>query len=417
MTLPTHREIELPLLKEILVAGGEIRPKDVYSRLHKYFPAITDEDLAAAVPSGTDNLWANRIRWARQYLVNKGEIHREPRSVWRITPKGEARAKGETLPADVAQGKATSPAPAAVSGAVPSIVIVGDPTEALCDRLTRAQKQSSTPKLFEAALADAFSSLGFDVQPQGKSGETDVLLDAHIGSDSYRAVIDAKATQGDRVSDNQINWLAIGQHQVLSQAEHAAIIGIDFGGGNLQRWASDHKVALIRTGELVEILRMHRQTPFSPTEMRPLFSTPGRIQQPLRDLRALHRRQARSWRLLVEVVEVFEAYNRRHKSGLHATAGTIEAVLSMRPLSHALGDVDPAEAPSVGDVRDALIFLSSKAVGILRETPDGSETYRLVMHLDTAMNRIAALARALEDGDVGAAVGSVSPTPDAVRPV
>jgi hypothetical protein len=36
MTLPSRDRIELPLLKEILAAGVEIRPRDVYAKLRKY---------------------------------------------------------------------------------------------------------------------------------------------------------------------------------------------------------------------------------------------------------------------------------------------------------------------------------------------------------------------------------------------
>lgn len=86
--LPTRQAIELPLLQEIDVAGGALRPNDAYRLLQGYFPEITDDDLRALIPSGQDNQWTNWVRWTRQSLVDKGYIHRLPRGIWRITPQG-----------------------------------------------------------------------------------------------------------------------------------------------------------------------------------------------------------------------------------------------------------------------------------------------------------------------------------------
>lgn len=35
-------------------------------------------------------VWSLRVRWARQSLVSKGYLYREPKGVWRITPEGQA---------------------------------------------------------------------------------------------------------------------------------------------------------------------------------------------------------------------------------------------------------------------------------------------------------------------------------------
>lgn len=91
MTFPTQPAMELPLLLEIHAAGGALRPGRAYPVLTKYFPKLTPEDLGALIPSGQDNRWQNSVRWTRQTLVGKGEIYREPRGNWRITPKGRAR--------------------------------------------------------------------------------------------------------------------------------------------------------------------------------------------------------------------------------------------------------------------------------------------------------------------------------------
>ncbi len=88
MALPKQDEIEEPLLKEIAKAGGEAKPHDLYPRLRAYFPQIADADLALEV-AGAQNAWTNRIQWARNALVKKGELYRGPYGLWRITPKGQ----------------------------------------------------------------------------------------------------------------------------------------------------------------------------------------------------------------------------------------------------------------------------------------------------------------------------------------
>lgn len=90
MTLPNQKDVEIPLLQEIAAMGGEARPEDLYPKLGAHFPQITDADLREEVPSG-GNKWTNRIQWARQGLVVKGELERYPRGVWRITEKGRKR--------------------------------------------------------------------------------------------------------------------------------------------------------------------------------------------------------------------------------------------------------------------------------------------------------------------------------------
>ncbi|MBV9279328.1 MAG: winged helix-turn-helix domain-containing protein [Chloroflexi bacterium] len=313
MTLPTPREIELPLLQEIMAAGGEARPSVIYPRMRKHFPAITDADMQLRLQTG-GSVWTNRIQWVRQHLVLKGDMYREPRGLWRITPKGAARARGETPRADVIGPDAPMEAE---SVPFPSpLTVVSDPVDALCERLLTTQKQSSTPRNFEAALAEAFRFLGFDVQEQGKAGETDVLLDTHIGPDSYRVVVDAKATHGDKVGDNQINWLAINQHQRQAEADYAAVLGIGFRGGNLLKWADEYQTALVTTADLVDVLRMHRRCRFTLPDLRPLFGTPDPAQQSLQDLKTRFEAMMRHWQLLVEVVEVIDSFNRFNRSGL-----------------------------------------------------------------------------------------------------
>lgn len=93
--LPKQREVEVPLLEVLVALGGEGRPSDVYPLVTQKFPQIRDEDLLETLPSG-GNRWTNRIQWARQTLVAKGEMDSPGHGIWRITEKGRQRLKQVT---------------------------------------------------------------------------------------------------------------------------------------------------------------------------------------------------------------------------------------------------------------------------------------------------------------------------------
>ncbi len=88
--LPKQKDIEIPLLEVLVEIGGQGKPKEIYALVTKKFPYIREEDLAEVVPSG-DNRWTNRVQWARQALVDKGEIDSSGHGIWRITDKGRKR--------------------------------------------------------------------------------------------------------------------------------------------------------------------------------------------------------------------------------------------------------------------------------------------------------------------------------------
>lgn len=87
--------MELPLLRVILDSGGELRMKDAVRLVTTSFPNITSEDLERRVSSG-GRQWTNRVRWARQNLVSRGELDKSTRGIWKITEKGRLRLQHES---------------------------------------------------------------------------------------------------------------------------------------------------------------------------------------------------------------------------------------------------------------------------------------------------------------------------------
>ena len=95
MSFPKQSEVELPLLKTLLELGGKSEPKELYAKLATVFPQLTQEDLSARMPSNPSIFrWHNLVQWSRQKLVEKGEIDGSTRGIWKLTPRGRARATG-----------------------------------------------------------------------------------------------------------------------------------------------------------------------------------------------------------------------------------------------------------------------------------------------------------------------------------
>lgn len=99
MAIPSEKDIELPLLQELEAVGGEARPGELYDRVAKHFPHLTPADQKARHPKSGIIIWTNRVQWARQHLVNKGEIDASVYGIWKITERGRVRlGKGVELP-------------------------------------------------------------------------------------------------------------------------------------------------------------------------------------------------------------------------------------------------------------------------------------------------------------------------------
>lgn len=95
MSFPKQSEIELPLLKLLHGLGGKAKPKELYPKIAELFPALTEEELAERMPSSPSTFrWHNLVQWSRQKLIEKGELDGSTRGVWKLSPRGRARATG-----------------------------------------------------------------------------------------------------------------------------------------------------------------------------------------------------------------------------------------------------------------------------------------------------------------------------------
>jgi hypothetical protein len=92
---PERQRIAAGLLQE-LKELGEAEPRLLYRRVARYFPQLTNEDLAARTSDGRSK-WRRRVQQAKALLVARGEVESRGRR-WAITPKGLQRAQAEGMP-------------------------------------------------------------------------------------------------------------------------------------------------------------------------------------------------------------------------------------------------------------------------------------------------------------------------------
>jgi restriction endonuclease Mrr len=70
MAIPDYEELMLPVLR-VAGDGQEHRIGDVIEQLAKDF-LLSDEERNQLLPSGKQTTFANRVHWARGYLVQAG---------------------------------------------------------------------------------------------------------------------------------------------------------------------------------------------------------------------------------------------------------------------------------------------------------------------------------------------------------
>ena len=119
MSLPTNTDAKLwlALLHEVSQAGGSATPKDVIDKMQAYFPEITPDDLTLTTKHG-ESLLRNRVRWARQQLIDRGCLVNQ-KFVWAITPAGTQWLDSNWKGPGADYSKVVKPTPLKVAPPVP----------------------------------------------------------------------------------------------------------------------------------------------------------------------------------------------------------------------------------------------------------------------------------------------------------
>jgi 5-methylcytosine-specific restriction enzyme B len=91
MVIPKQSDIEVHLLETIHELGDAATTQDIYKKLEKKFPELTEEDKTKKREGSSVVIWWNTVQWVRQKLVDAGEIVGPERGIWAITDKGLQR--------------------------------------------------------------------------------------------------------------------------------------------------------------------------------------------------------------------------------------------------------------------------------------------------------------------------------------
>ena len=156
--------------------------------------------------------------------------------------------------------------------------------EEIIQNLKDTQNKSDAPTEYEIVLTDAFKFLGFQAKTIGGKGDTDVLLTANIGKESYKVDVDGKTSKNEKISDAQINWLSLKDHKEKNNSNFVVVAGPGFAGGNLEKRAKEYDVSLLTTDELIKILEAHSKYPFTLLELKDLFAEAGYLTEQVEDL-------------------------------------------------------------------------------------------------------------------------------------
>lgn len=156
--------------------------------------------------------------------------------------------------------------------------------EKIIQNLRGAQNKSDSPTEYENVLTDAFKFLGFQAKTIGGKGDTDVLLTANIGKESYKVDVDGKTSKNEKISDAQINWLSLKDHKEKNNSNFVVVAGPGFAGENLEKRAKEYGVSLLTTDQLIRILEAHSKYPFTLFELKDLFAEAGYLTEQVEDL-------------------------------------------------------------------------------------------------------------------------------------
>jgi len=195
MPIPDFQSFMLPLLK-LTADRQEHSRKDIAPVLAAQF-ALTAEEQAQRLPSGRQEVFLNRIHWARTHLVKAGLLEATRHGWFRITALGLDVLK--TPPPkitvsflsqypDYAEFRSTTVTPGTKQGDEPTVEFTPEETietayqqrrEALAAELLTLVKQA-TPAFFERLVVELLVAMGYGGsradagQALGKSGDEGV---------------------------------------------------------------------------------------------------------------------------------------------------------------------------------------------------------------------------------------------------
>src|SRR5260370_25334055 len=225
MAIPDYQTLMLPVLK-VASDGQEHRISNVVNQLARDF-GLTEEEQQQILPSGKQAVFANRVGWAKTYVVHAGLWEATKRAHFRITDRGKKslaegspRIDGEYLSrfAEFVQFKERGKVPG-----TETFTSVGEPPTVPLQAETPDELLRSTVKQIETALKKELLDRILAAPPAFFEGLIVALLLA-MGYGGWReenAQIVGRA--GDGGIDGVIDQDALGLYRVYVQAKRYVV--------------------------------------------------------------------------------------------------------------------------------------------------------------------------------------------------
>jgi hypothetical protein len=227
---------------------------------------------------------------------------------------------------------------------------------------------------FERATAAAFKLLGFQVECIGGSGNPDIIATAVMGTQSYRVLIEAKSRANGTVTQNDVNFFAVKEHKQKAAADYAVVLANEFAGGNLEKWAKDENVRLLRVEELQQVLLAHAESVIPLDRLRDFFVGCGKTKEDVvSSLQAESETSSQRFELCRLIYDAILAHQ------------TEEAALNEHSLFFILKG-----AHSIQSIRETTEILRSGLIAAVERTSEGSLYTRLAPQMLAArLNQIS----------------------------
>ena len=380
--------------KQTLEAEGEAKARMVADRFMSNYLAFPEVLAVYARADGPIHVKEMVAALQSTFPQWTSEAQFEYRAVWLLSLNCLRQVKGrkyeitELGKSVAAQFPVSDEFPAAAPKEEKEVVASTEPTASTCSvarliaELEAAAIDSQSPSRLERAVGEAFGHLGFAVDQLGEPGETDVLVRADIGLDSYSVIVDTKARRDGKLQDLEVYTLQ--EHLRNNEADCAVVVAGRFAGGKVVRHARENGVVLMSVPILSEWLRLHSQAPLNLSDYRVLFSTPGLLEELPTTLETAAEKKRQWASLLVDLAELIQE---TYEHGLNQPLPSIQ-LFSML-VTRLRGVRYPSQ-----QVQEAIALLTHPAIGAA--LGDGDNGISLAMNRKTLVQALRVLADQIE---------------------
>ncbi|MEX1253013.1 MAG: restriction endonuclease [Dehalococcoidia bacterium] len=261
MAFPKDSELQTAILEEVAAAGGRVKPSTIYEKVVSRFN-LTPEDRAIFYAGDQRTpKWVKLQQWARQALVQKGELDPKVKGEWVITPKGLARiGRAATAPAPAAkQAPPPAPPPPAVTPEVtPTIARLAADQETTVREALLTHIYQLSPAEFEQLVGRVLEAMGFpQVTVTGRTG------DGGVDGECEMPLLDLKAAfQAKRYTTNSVGGPLMAQFrgQITGRFDRGIYITASTftqGAREMAEQPGGVKIILIDGEGLVDLMMKH----------------------------------------------------------------------------------------------------------------------------------------------------------------